>query len=208
MYKFIISDKSNYTILFAVIILSLFLSSTLFAEYKVVILKSSSLTQYNEAAVSFANSLTQKSGFVVTEEDLAGDVTKKGKEIAKKINSEKPDLIYAIGEKAAFIAANYTDNIPIIFSMVLNYKKKEFKLYNNPRVTGISLEVPIEITFMQMQMLVPNCKKIGLLYSDKSTEIIEDIKIEFANKKMIRNKKLRDTADMKKGIENLLDWLK
>jgi hypothetical protein len=39
-------------------------------------------------------------------------------------------------------------------------------------------------------------------------EIIEDIKIEFANKKMIRNKKLRDTADMKKGIENLLDWLK
>lgn len=39
-------------------------------------------------------------------------------------------------------------------------------------------------------------------------EIIEDIKIEFADKKMIRNKKLRDTADMKKGIENLLDWLK
>jgi putative ABC transport system substrate-binding protein len=69
-----------------------------------------------------------------------------------------------------------TKDIPIVFSMLLNYKNEKYGLYNNSRVSGISLEVPAGITFMQIKMLAPEIKKVGFLYSDKSKEIVDSLK--------------------------------
>jgi putative tryptophan/tyrosine transport system substrate-binding protein len=168
--------KMNSIVRFiSVILLLLLLPVIVYAEYKIAIIKNSSLGQFNETAEGFASSILQKPNYQVVEYDLDGSL-EKGKVIAEEINSKDFSLVFAIGDRSGYVAAQFTKDIPIIFSMILNYKNPGLQLIDNPRVAGISLEVPAEITFMQMQMLVRGAKNAGIIYSDRSSEIVEGIK--------------------------------
>lgn len=82
---------------------------------------------------------------------------------------------------------------------VINYDLiKKLDEYKERNIEYIDALVEIQETYnLDMEDLVE------MLPDD----IIEHIKLQFAKRKMIRNKKLRDMADMKNNIENILDWL-
>ncbi|HOK41081.1 MAG TPA: ABC transporter substrate binding protein [bacterium] len=184
-------------------IFSLTISS--YAKYNIVVIKNSNLQQFVEASAGFADTLKQKEGFDIIEYVLNSDL-KEGEKIAKEINAKtpKPDLIYAIGDMSAYVAANKIQDIPIIFSMILNYKKKGLNLVEKKNVTGISLEVPLEITFIQMQMIVPGANKIGLIYSDKSSEIVEGIKQKKSDLGIeLIEKKINSADEIEKAFANI-----
>ena len=64
------------------------------------------------------------------------------------------------------LAKKKLKHIPIIFAMVLNWEQHNLKSKN---ITGISLETPSDILFGQFQMLVPDVRKVGVLYNPESS---------------------------------------
>ena len=88
--------------------------------------------------------------------------------ISNKFVNDKKDLILAISTPAAQAAANCTKDIPILFTAVtdpvscglVNSIEKPGK-----NVSGTSDLVPLEKQIKLLKDLVPNCKKVGILYS-------------------------------------------
>ncbi len=105
--------------------------------------------------------------------------------IAQKFVNEKKDIIIAIGTPSAQSAVNLTKDIPIIVSgigdpigakLVTNLNKP------NANVTGTINLPPIEKQIELMHKLIPNAKKIGLLYC--SSEINSAYQIKLAKEKL------------------------
>ncbi len=126
----------------------------------IVVLKSKSLPAYNDAVVAFKTNCSAS----YTEFDMDLDVDK-GKEFVSKINAMKPALVYAVGKHAARMARFGVDSsIPVVFAMVLNPEREDLKADN---VTGISLEIPVEVQLAALKAIVPKAKKVGVIYNPK-----------------------------------------
>lgn len=96
--------------------------------------------------------------------------------IANNFVSSKKDLIFAIATPAAQAAFNSTKDIPILVTAVTDPLKSGLvKSMDKPltNVTGTSDALPMDKQFALMKKLVPNCKKIGILYntSEANSEI-------------------------------------
>lgn len=96
--------------------------------------------------------------------------------IANKFVSDKVDMILAIATPTAQTAFNATKNIPILITavtdpVVAGLAKSMEKPETN--VTGTSDNVPIETQFELLKKLVPNAKKVGILYntSESNSEL-------------------------------------
>ncbi|WP_304333466.1 ABC transporter substrate-binding protein [Brachyspira innocens] len=105
--------------------------------------------------------------------------------IAQKFVNDKSDIIIAIGTPAAQSAVNLTKDIPIIASgigdpigakLVTNLNRP------NVNVTGTINLPPIEKQIELMHTLLPNAKRIGLLYC--SSEINSLYQIKLAKEKL------------------------
>jgi putative ABC transport system substrate-binding protein len=102
--------------------------------------------------------------------------------IASKFVSQKQDLILAIATPSAQAAYNATKDIPIVITAVTDPVKAGLvKSLDKPstNVTGTSDNVPIEKQLELLKKLVPNSKKVGVIYntSESNSEIqIEGIK--------------------------------
>ncbi|WP_299243957.1 ABC transporter substrate-binding protein [uncultured Brachyspira sp.] len=105
--------------------------------------------------------------------------------IAQKFVNDKKDIIIAIGTPPAQSAVNMTKNIPIIASgigdpigakLVTNLNKP------NANITGVINLPPIEKQIELITKLLPNAKKIGLLYC--SSEINSVYQIKLAKEKL------------------------
>lgn len=96
--------------------------------------------------------------------------------IASNFVSNKKDLILAIATPAAQAAYNSTKEIPILMTAVTDPVKSGLvKSVNKPdtNVTGTSDALPLDKQFELIKKIVPNCKKIGILYntSEANSEI-------------------------------------
>ncbi|AWI04153.1 ABC transporter substrate-binding protein [Clostridium drakei] len=88
--------------------------------------------------------------------------------IASNFVSNKKDLILAIATPAAQAAYNSTKDIPILITAVTDPVNSGLvKSMDKPgtNVTGTSDASPIDKQFELIKKLVPNCKKIGILYN-------------------------------------------
>ncbi|MEI0563489.1 ABC transporter substrate-binding protein [Brachyspira pulli] len=100
--------------------------------------------------------------------------------IAQKFVNDKNDIIIAIGTPSAQSVVNLTKDIPVIVSgigdpigarLVTNLNKP------NVNVTGTINLPPIEKQIDLMHKLLPNAKKIGLLYCSSEINSIYQIKL-------------------------------
>ena len=100
--------------------------------------------------------------------------------IAQKFVNDKNDIIIAIGTPSAQSVLNLTKDIPVIVSgigdpigarLVTNLNKP------NVNVTGTINLPPIEKQIDLMHKLLPNAKKIGLLYCSSEINSIYQIKL-------------------------------
>lgn len=142
----------------------------------IVILKSKNLTLYNEAVVSFKTNCSAK----YTEYDMDLDEAK-GKAFAEEINKTKPTLVFAVGKQAARMARMAVDkSIPVVFAMVVNPEREDLKADN---VTGISLEIPVDVQLSALKSIVPKATKIGVIYNPKKMSEMVQAAMEVAEKK-------------------------
>lgn len=141
------------------------------ASEEVVILKTNQkISQYNIPAEVFKKALP----YPIRELDMEGDLDK-GQRLIAQVKRDKPRLIFAIGDKATFLAKKEFSETPVIFSMVLNWNK--LKISENKNITGISLDVPPESQFTQLKLVAPRVSRVGVIYSpEASQELIERAK--------------------------------
>lgn len=103
--------------------------------------------------------------------------------IANSFVSKKKDLILAIATPAAQAAYNASKDIPILITAVTDPVAAGLvKSLEKPdtNVTGTSDDVPIEKQFELLKKLLPNSKKVGILYN--TSESNSQIQVEKAKK--------------------------
>ena len=130
----------------------------------IVILKSADVGPYNAAASSFKETFSPE--VQILEYDLQGDLAK-GRKLGRKIRASPAKLVVAIGLKAALAAKLEILDIPIISCMVLAPSKYDLTRDN---MTAVSLWIPIKKQFSLIKTLVPDLKRIGVLFDLTKTK--------------------------------------
>ena len=107
--------------------------------------------------------------------------------IANKFVADKVDLIISITTPATQVVAANTTTIPIVFGAVTDpVAAKVVISLDKPgtNVTGVSDLNPFEAQFEMMQKVVPNAKKIGIVYntSEVNSQVQVDMAKEFGAK--------------------------
>lgn len=97
-----------------------------------------------------------------------GDISNLNSIAQKFANDINKDLIFAISTPATQSIANETEDVPILGTAVTDFEQSELvKSSKHPgkNVSGTSDLVPVEKQINLLKTLVPNCKKVGILYS-------------------------------------------
>ncbi|MCI5212086.1 MAG: hypothetical protein D3910_25650, partial [Candidatus Electrothrix sp. ATG2] len=136
--------------------------------------------------------------------NLQGDI-KKDPALKGKLFSINPRLIFALGAKAAFTAKLWTrdrQDIPVLFALVLNWQR--YKLLNQKNMAGIAAEIAPGTKFANITILSPEIKRIGVIYSSHSREVLQRAKkaAEILNIK-IYDKKIHRSKDFKRSFKEV-----
>ena len=146
------------------------------------------LDQTNEGFVAALDDAGIK--YEIDQQNAAGEQSA-CQTIAEKLVNDKDDLIFAIATPAAQAVAGVTDSIPILVSAVTDPAASglvESNEHPGGNVSGTSDLTPVKEQIDLMQQIVPDVKKVGLLYC--SAEANSVLQIDMA-------KEALDTA----GIE-------
>jgi putative ABC transport system substrate-binding protein len=144
-------------------------------ELSLAIVYSDSLTATLRTLRGISSSIEGKLDNVRFHEYLLSSSPDEISNIISEINSVNPKLILTIGSYATQeISAGIKDK-PIIFSAVLNPETSGFvKSKKNPggNITGASLDIPPQIQYTYFKRVIDKLKKIGVLYSDETANLI------------------------------------
>lgn len=133
------------------------------AEPRVAVLRSDDIAAYNQALAGF-------------ERGVAGgvevfDLGKSQEQALEQIRGRRPDLVLAIGVRAAKAAADSLADTPIVYCMVLDPAVNGLTGSN---VTGVTLAIPVRRQLEEFRRVVPGLGRIGVVYSPAKTGALID----------------------------------
>ena len=122
----------------------------------IAVVKSKDNVQYENAVQGFIKNLEEK--HITADLKIYGP---EDKNIIQGIKSQKPVLILTMGTTATkFVSREITD-IPIVFSMILDPRGSSVTSAN---IVGASVDIPPRLQLETMKTVVPNFKRIGVIY--------------------------------------------
>lgn len=136
------------------------------AAFRVAVVKSDDLTPYNEVVTGFSVETRAE----ITEYDLGGGRGDDG-EVLGRVKALRPNLVLAIGPRAANLVARGLADVPVIFTMVPNWDKYGLTGRN---VTGISLQRPVKAQLETLRAVSPKTRRVGVLYDPRYSEPVID----------------------------------
>lgn len=144
-----------------------------------IIINSQDLKAYKQVIDGFKEGCREMNISINNVYDLKYDLGE-SMAIVRAIKNEdnKPGLILTVGFLALTLAKKQFTDVPIIFCMVVNHERHNFREEN---ITGISMEVPIEFQFAILKELHAKCRNIGVLYDPANTENIVTKAINIAS---------------------------
>lgn len=143
----------------------------------IAILLSDSSEAYRQQSTAFCGEVATPCQIFNIQGDIQYDP-----DLKNRLFASQPALIYALGAKAAYAAKLWTKDrqeIPVIFAMVLNWQRYNL-IGDNTNIVGIAAEISPGTQFVNMTMFSPSVKRIGLLYSAYSTQLLKQAKKEAA----------------------------
>ena len=141
-------------------------------KFNVGIVKSTDLRQFNQVVLGIKSNLSTK---LYNLHIITIDKSYTKKKVNHFISAKKISLVICLGEVAAVYFARLQSKVPVLFSLVLNYKR--FKSLTQKNVGGISMEISSQNLFAQFRLLYGGLKKLVLPYHPKaSSEIVEEAK--------------------------------
>ncbi len=171
------------------ILLHLFSFSSFAFEIKV--LKSKDAKPFDLFMKGFKRTVPYADISVVSMED---DM-KKGAKIIKNIQGENPDLILALGAKAAWVAREVR-NTRVVFSMLSNPEK--YKLGN---MSGVTLDIPAGSYLKQAEEIIPGLNIIGVIHSEnvfiaEAKSTAREMGLEIMSEKISSLDEVQKTTDI------------
>ena len=126
--------------------------------------------------------------------------------IINRIQEDRPDLILALGTKAAQSLSTHIHDIPIVFSMVLNPLYTNSSNNNNSNITGVTLSVPVLTQFSVLKRVIPELYNIGVIYShDENETLINEARIAATGLNInLVPIDVNDERDVPSAVQNLI----
>lgn len=140
---------------------------------RIAVIKSLDLPEYNLAYEGFINELTETGHrtipltYVLARSDSANAL------LMEDIHSAAPDLILALGTRAARVAAKFLGHVPIVYSMVLT-PPEDAAMSGQTNMTGATLTIPLGTQVEEIKRAFPTLKKIGIISDPSRTKALAD----------------------------------
>lgn len=128
---------------------------------EIAILTSAELPYYEQAVLGFKAGMPATTN--VKEYNLNGQLAR-GREIGKSLRASPPNLILAVGLKAALAAKLEIFDQPVVFCLVLTPEAHGLPASN---MTGIAVRTPPEAQLTALRSVVPHRRRIGVLYDEE-----------------------------------------
>ncbi len=166
--------KSQTIILSIILLITLFISPPSHAE-DIAAVKSADIRPYRDAVNGFKSAVKANVYEYVMEGSDNSIILMRLKE------PQGTDLIFTLGTDALTLVKDKIRDIPIVFTFVLN-PDADIKS-RSPHIAGIDINIPPEDQFNALLQVVPQVKRIGVIYDpSKSQSIINEA--ETAAKKL------------------------
>jgi putative ABC transport system substrate-binding protein len=78
-----------------------------------------------------------------------------------RVKAERPQLVLAVGARAAKAAQTLTD-LPVVYCMVLDAKANGV---GAPNLVGVPLEIPARVQLAELKRLLPGARTVGLVFN-------------------------------------------
>lgn len=179
------------------IVLALILALAPASAQQVVALASEELPAYQQPIPAFEEAL----GLPVEVIQLDGD-KKRALRVASRLSQERPDLIFALGAKAAWTAVNHVPGVPVVHVAVLDPDRYGIQ---GAFVTGVGMELPAELVISQFQLFAPQVQRLGLIVSQGNAGPDIEAAIEAARRAgyEVVVRRVRASNDVRKGFSRL-----
>jgi len=130
---------------------------------KIAVVVSSNLKPYLEAVQGFQNHLAQFGADKPSVHFLDPDYDPAHTLLTGKLRGENPTLIAAVGPEATgYLWTTFPDAIPHkLYAMVLN---PERVVPGNAPLSGVPLNIPIEVQLHELSKTFPHLGRVGLIY--------------------------------------------
>lgn len=142
---------------------------------RIAVVKSLDLPEYNLAYEGFISAV-RASGyraetlpFTLTRDSQSTEAT------CRAIKDAAPDMILALGTRAAREIAGQEKDIPIVYAMVLampDDSQEKPSLQSQKNVTGATLNIPLETQLDDIQKVFPDVRHIGIISNPSKTKRI------------------------------------
>jgi len=202
-----------YIYIFCVLVFIVFHHSSVTAQQRQIpdtaqiqVVMSKDRPEYREALEGFKDALNQANVRYNISIELLGNNNFDFR-IIDRIMEQKPDLILAVGTNAAINLSTYIKDIPIVVSMVLNPYLNNSTRSNN--LAGVYLSIPAEIQFDILKGIIPDIKRLGVLYSpEENLELIREAQ-KAANKYNIDliSVEVNNEREVPRRLENLIRFV-
>lgn len=100
--------------------------------------------------------------------------------IVKDLRAFNPELFITVGSYATSAVSASFPHKPIIFATVINPMASGFvnSMYRpGGRITGAALDIPPDIQFKYFQRVVGNIRRMGVIYSDETENVIRQAEV-------------------------------
>jgi putative ABC transport system substrate-binding protein len=140
---------------------------------RIAVVKSLDLPEYNLALEGFINKLNEAGHQPVTLPFVLarGD---SGAATWRAVREARPDLILALGTRAAREAASHEPSIPVVYSMVLappeSVPDDAQQVLKN--LTGSTLNIPLETQLKEIVRVFPSVRRIGIISDPSRTRSV------------------------------------
>ena len=134
----------------------------------VCLVKSEQREEYEQTSKALVSELADRRDEVTIEESLLGSDGDAEGQFWDSVKARQPEMIVTVGPLATRSAVQHINNIPIIFTLVLD---NPADLHSNPvnqQLNGVSLTIPVEEQLKLIKEALPDVRRVGLLYSQHS----------------------------------------
>jgi len=126
----------------------------------VVILISDDLVVYDAAVQAFEDGV----GRPVTVLSIQGQRAV-ANEIVTRLRFDPPPLVFALGAKAAWMVQREMPHVPLVYGMIRDPERYGIE---GGSVTGVGYEIPYETLMSQVQLFLPDVRKLGVILTNQN----------------------------------------
>ena len=144
---------------------------------KLAVIKSLDLPEYNLAFDGFISALQSTGYEPVTAMVTLGRSDADIERALQGIRNDKPDLILALGTRAATEISRREKHTPIVYSMVLKSLSEMPGITDLPsqaNVTGANLNIPLRVQLQKIRRAFPAARRIGVISDPAQTKSLVD----------------------------------